>query len=189
MTVTGTNDVPTVTALDLAGDITEFVGKPAAGADLSDSGALSFADVDVADDHTVSVAKVGTTLGSVTASVQADTVGGTGGAVDWTYQVTASKLEYLAEGEQKVENFNVTVKDGHGGNTTQLVTVTLTGTNDAVTTGTADQLRGVAAVSVFHGDVEIVDLLSAFSEVFEARRRHLIGPVDGPAGFANPLSA
>ena len=73
----------------------------------------------------MSVAKIGTPLGSVKAAIFADTVNGTDGSVSWTYQIAASKLEYLAAGEQRIETFDVTVKEKHGGASNETVTVTL----------------------------------------------------------------
>ena len=141
VTVTGTNDAPVVAAADLDGAVTEISGKPVKHTVLTDAGTIAFSDVDLADTHTVSVAKVGSTLGRIKASIAADTADGTGGSVAWTYKVGASKLEYLAQGEQRIETFNVTVKDRHGGASTQTVTVVLTGTNDAPTLASVD-LRG-----------------------------------------------
>ncbi|MER0107151.1 VCBS domain-containing protein [Aeromonas dhakensis] len=51
----------------------------------------------------------------------------------WTYNVDNSKVQYLGEGETKVETFVVESVDG----TTHTVTITITGVNDAaVITGT-----------------------------------------------------
>ncbi|WP_429062469.1 VCBS domain-containing protein, partial [Aeromonas hydrophila] len=50
-----------------------------------------------------------------------------------TYNVDNSKVQYLGEGETKVETFTVASVDG----TTHTVTITITGVNDAaVITGT-----------------------------------------------------
>ncbi|MDD9226606.1 VCBS domain-containing protein [Aeromonas hydrophila] len=55
-----------------------------------------------------------------------------GGA--WTYNLDNSKVEYLGEGETKVETFVVKSVDG-----TDTVTVTITGTNDkAIISGDAE---------------------------------------------------
>ena len=55
------------------------------------------------------------------------------GTVGWTYQVANSATQYLAVGQTATEQFTVTVNDGHGGTVSQVVTVTVTGTNDAPT--------------------------------------------------------
>ncbi|WP_324044516.1 VCBS domain-containing protein, partial [Aeromonas dhakensis] len=81
---------------------------------------LTVSDVDGADEAKF-VAGNGTpsagALGSL--SITAD---GT-----WTYNVDNSKVQYLGEGETKVETFVVESVDG----TTHTVTITITGVNDA----------------------------------------------------------
>ncbi len=139
VTITGTNDAPRVTAEDLAGAVTE-AGTPSGN--LSDSGTIDFSDVDLTDAHTVTPAgtPVGTTLGSLAVVRTADTTGtGTGGEIRWTYSVAAADIEYLAAGQTRVEQFDLTLADGNGGSFTRRVAVTLTGSNDAVVV-TAEQL-------------------------------------------------
>ncbi len=51
----------------------------------------------------------------------------------WTYTVPDSVTDHLAEGETVTEKFTVTISDGHGGTVDQLITVTVTGTNEAPT--------------------------------------------------------
>ncbi|HBT58752.1 MAG TPA: hypothetical protein DEA92_16730, partial [Pseudomonas sp.] len=52
------------------------------------------------------------------------------GTINWTYDIDAGDLEFLAEGEVVTAVFTITVDDGNGGTATQDVTVTLTGSND-----------------------------------------------------------
>ena len=66
---------------------------------LSDSGVITFSDVDLTDVHLVSATgtPVGTALGALTAVKNSDTTGtGTGGQLTWTYTVADSAVEYLA---------------------------------------------------------------------------------------------
>ena len=73
-----------------------------------------------------------TALGTLTAVKNTDTTGtGTGGQLTWTYTVAASAVEYLAEGQTKVESFTITLDDSNGGLITKQIDVTITGTNDA----------------------------------------------------------
>ena len=61
-----------------------------------------------------------------------DTATGAGdGTVTWNYSVANSATQSLAAGQTVNEQFTVTINDGHGGTVSQLVTVTVTGTNDA----------------------------------------------------------
>ena len=100
--------------------------------DATASGSLQFSDVDLSDSHTVSVAAAGTVLGSLTATVDADTTGtGTGGVVNWEFQIDNGAYQELGAGESTTESFVVTVDDGEGGTAQETVTVTINGGNDA----------------------------------------------------------
>ena len=79
------------------------------------------------------------TLGNVTESATTSD-----GSVPWTYSVANSNTQYLAKDQTASEVFTVTVNDGQGGTTTQNVTVTATGTNDApVLSGQVQSALGV----------------------------------------------
>ncbi|BCK64758.1 hypothetical protein KAM330_37470 [Aeromonas hydrophila] len=114
-TVTPVNDAAVITGTDTGG-VVEDETNPT----LTETGTLSVTDVDGADEAKFlagnGVASTGA-LGSLTI-----TEGGT-----WTYNVDNSKVQYLGEGETKVETFVVKSVDG----TEHTVTITITGTNDA----------------------------------------------------------
>ncbi|RQM73586.1 VCBS domain-containing protein, partial [Aeromonas hydrophila] len=121
ITITGVNDAAVITGTD-TGAVTEDETNPT----LTETGTLNVTDVDGADEAKF-VAGNGTpsagALGSLTITE--------GGA--WTYNVDNSKVQYLGEGETKVETFVVKSVDG----TEHTVTITITGVNDAaVITGT-----------------------------------------------------
>ena len=170
ITVTGTNDVAVITAEDLAGAVTELV-TPTVGGNLSDSGTISFSDVDLTDAHLVSASgtPVGTPLGSLAAVLDSDTTGtGTGGQLTWTYMVADAAVEYLAARQTKVESFTITLNDQNGGVVTKQIDVTITGTNDAPVVTSANTLaytENDAATAVNAGitvtDVDDVNLLGA----------------------------
>ena len=130
VTITGTNDAPLVAVVDITGTVTELI-TPAGN--LTDTGTITFTDVDLNDAHSVSVITAsGGALGSLTASVTTDTTGsGLGGVVTWNYSVAASSVEFLAAGQTKIETFSFNVLDGQGGSVARTVSVTITGTNDA----------------------------------------------------------
>ncbi|WP_082189001.1 retention module-containing protein [Aeromonas hydrophila] len=115
ITITGVNDAAVITGSD-TGAVTEDETNPT----LTETGTLSVTDVDGADEAKFvagnGVASTGA-LGSLTITE--------GGA--WTYNVDNSKVQYLGEGETKVETFTVASVDG----TTHTVTITITGVNDA----------------------------------------------------------
>ncbi|MBO2702887.1 VCBS domain-containing protein, partial [Shewanella algae] len=130
VTITGTNDAP-VLSIDMSGAVTEDVDVVAGM--LSDSGDLSFTDVDINDSHNVGSSYNGDVLWSGGALDQAtqDALAA-GFSVDnsgWSYDIANSLVQFLAVGETITLSFDVTVDDGNGGTDTDTVTVTITGTN------------------------------------------------------------
>ncbi len=137
VTITGTNDVPTITTAVVSGAVVED-GSVAA------SGQVAFADVDLRDAHSVSSIENGTGyLGTFTAQMTDDGAGDGGGSVTWSFSVDNAAIQYLAAGEVRTQSYTVAVSDGQGGTVNQTVTVTLTGTNDAPIITTADVQGGV----------------------------------------------
>ncbi|WP_223488343.1 VCBS domain-containing protein [Pseudomonas sp. A-RE-19] len=134
ITLTGTNDRPTLTIADTAGAMNEGNGT----ATLSDSGALSFADPDHTDTVTVShtanndIAWSGGTLNAGVASALV-----AGFSVDqnsWDYS-SSQNLDFLGAGETITFSYTVVATDDSGAanaaSLTQTVTITITGSNDA----------------------------------------------------------
>ncbi|WP_260963154.1 beta strand repeat-containing protein [Pseudomonas citri] len=126
ITITGTNDVPTVTAAEVeTGAVTE-------DGTLVASGSFAFGDVDLADGaHATSVSAPAGALGTLVAIVSNESTGDAVGSVGWTYTLNNSAAQYLAEGETKTEVFKVTLTDDFGATVSKDVTITLTGSNDA----------------------------------------------------------
>ena len=134
ITITGTNDQPTLSIADTSGTMNEGNGA----ATLSDSGALSFADLDTTDVVTVSQSLNSAPVwsaGSLSAPLAAALVAGFSVDQDsWDYS-TSQNLDFLAAGETITFSFNVVATDdsgtGNAASAPQVVTITITGTNDA----------------------------------------------------------
>ncbi len=147
VTITGTNDAPTLTATDVAGAITE-------GSVLSDTGSIAFADLDLTDRPTATFVPTSVEAvrhdGSTTVeadqqtaieaafSISPESYNANNGTIAWDYSIAEGDLDFLAEGETVTAVFTVTVDDQKGGTATQDVTVTITGTNDAPTLTATD---------------------------------------------------
>jgi VCBS repeat-containing protein len=136
ITVTGSNDAP-VLAADASGPHTTTQ-------DVNISGSLTFTDVDLSDHHTVSTSVAsttwsgGATLPSAIDAVLAgalsvtvvDSTGSGSGSIAFTFGAV-NALDFLAAGEKFTITYNVTVTDNNGLSSTQPVTITIIGTNDA----------------------------------------------------------
>ncbi|MHC2534905.1 VCBS domain-containing protein [Bradyrhizobium diazoefficiens] len=117
--ITGTNDAPMITRAAQSGTVSEGDDLPAAA--QTATGQVSFSDVDASDTHTLSV--------SVAAAHGTATVDPDG---TWHYTVLDSgAVDALAAGEHLADSFTVEVDDHHGGLATQVVSIDITGTNDA----------------------------------------------------------
>ncbi|HET9427063.1 MAG TPA: VCBS domain-containing protein [Allosphingosinicella sp.] len=164
---TGTNDAPTVSAAD-NGSVVEDANDPT----LSDTGTITFDDVDLSDTHAVdSVTPSGTNTlgGTLVASVTDAATGAGNGTVTWTYEVANSATQYLGAGKTATESFTIRIKDNNGGYVDQLITVTIIGTNDDATISAAAGgdydvveaggfANGTLGDPDAAGDLEIVDV-------------------------------
>ncbi|MFN9411852.1 MAG: beta strand repeat-containing protein, partial [Pirellula sp.] len=145
--ITGTNDVPTITVVDVNGTVTEDAATPT----LTDSGSITFLEVDDTDILTSSVALSNTSTtgptipsGLATALSNALSLTQTGtndGTIAWNFSLANSLTQYLAAGETVTATYTITVTDDSGtaNNTvTRDVTVVITGTNDVPTITVVD---------------------------------------------------
>ncbi|WFU22125.1 VCBS domain-containing protein [Bradyrhizobium sp. CB1717] len=145
ITITGTNDVPVVTG-DTA--TTSEAGDAHAQV-ISLAGSISASDLDVGDTLTASV--VGAPVVSLdghafslpagalaltdSAAFAIDPAGhlstGSAATFGWTYHPAAADLDFLKQGQTLTLTYAVVVNDGTATSTTQYVTITINGTNDA----------------------------------------------------------
>ena len=112
------------------------------GITLTDSGSITFTDLDLTDTPTATeVTKSVTTALTLTAaqqtaiedafSISPDAGNTNNGTINWDYTITEAELDFLAAGETVTVVYTITVNDANGGTDTQDVTVTITGANDA----------------------------------------------------------
>ena len=147
VTITGTNDTPALAA-DTAPHAITKLGTGNSTPDIA-TGSLTFTDVDLSDTHSVASSLVsatwsngalpsglkGTLAAALATSIAKDSSSGATGNVSFTFSAADSVLGFLSVGQTLTVTYNVTVDDGHGhgGSSTQLVTVIITGTNNAPT--------------------------------------------------------
>ncbi len=178
--ITGTNDVPTITVVDVTGAVTEDAATP----NLTDSGSVTFAEVDDTDliSSSVALSSTSTTgpaipggLSTALSSALSLTQTGTNdGSIDWDFSVANSLTQYLADGETVTATYTITIADDSGTGTdtaTQDVTVVITGTNDVPTITVVDVAGAVTedaatpnltdSGSVTFAEVDDTDLISS----------------------------
>jgi len=118
--VTGTNDAPVITTTSGAAveqTINEDATNPIVGGDLNAT------DVDQGSVQNWSV--VGNPVGTYGTFAINSATG------EWTYTLDSVAAQELAANESQIETVTMQVSDGLGGTSTQVVQVTVTGTNDA----------------------------------------------------------
>ncbi|WP_407150120.1 VCBS domain-containing protein [Bradyrhizobium sp. ORS 86] len=145
ITVTGTNDAPIVTSAPQTAAITEMPDASGSSTPDTAEGTITFTDPDLSDTHAVSIASVtetGSTSGLPEQSVVmswlslgnwSDSTGGVTGSSGWTFSAADKNFDYLAAGETLTLTYMIQIADDHGGMTTQPVTITIDGSNDAPT--------------------------------------------------------
>jgi VCBS repeat-containing protein len=158
ITLTGSNDAPTITAGTTSGVLEEDTVEPAAGT-------VDFADLDLSDSHGLSVTPAAPGyVGTLNAAVDNDSTGDGTGRVGWTFDVSLAAVQHLGAGDSLTQTYTIAVDDGHGGTAAQDVSITINGANDApviVAGDTAGQVfedgsrrdgGQLVALDVDHGD-------------------------------------
>jgi VCBS repeat-containing protein len=122
--VTGANDAPLAVATRQDGFMLE--DGP------STTGQIVFTDSDHLDVHEVSVVRLGSgpALGAIAIDGVESQSGSAGHLLSW-HDAPGPGLQSLEEGEQVLEQYAVTISDGHGGTATQIVTIGIRGSGDS----------------------------------------------------------
>lgn len=134
LTVTGTNDAPTIDSGGTAatGSVAELPNDdPGENLVVHEAdGVVAFDDLDLSDTHGATATAQGAGyLGTFTL----DPVDQGSDTVAWHFDVGDADLDGLEEGEVLTQTYTITIDDGNGGTVTQDVTVTLTGAADVTT--------------------------------------------------------
>jgi VCBS repeat-containing protein len=113
------------------------------------SGNISFSDVETADTHTATFAPQGADyLGTFSLDPVTESSGT--GSLNWHFTVDNSAIQFLAQGQVLTQTYAVQVIDDHGASTTQNVTISLDGTNDAPTAVSENVITDVGANGTVH---------------------------------------
>jgi VCBS repeat-containing protein len=144
VTITGANDAVAVTSGPESADVAEQANTTGSSTPDTANGSLSFADVDLSDTHSVSVALTSAVwsgdpdyvppatradLETALATALNDSTGSGSGSIGWTFNIQDSDLDFLSAGETLTATYDVTVFDCTT-SSTQTVTITMTGAQD-----------------------------------------------------------
>ena len=117
--------------------VVELEGTPPAGApDLQTVGTITFNDSNPADTHSIQGSTNGVLVlngdsGRLEVAVTTQTdAAGNGGVITYTYFTDPVEIEFLAEGEEIIEEFPITLVDSAGATSSTVVTIRIVGTND-----------------------------------------------------------
>jgi len=185
VTITGTNDVPTVViaAGNDAGTVSE-AGVSGAGTSQA-SGTLTAIDIDAND--TVSW------TGSANGTYGRFDIDSTTG--QWTYALdnASSATQSLAQGQTAVETFTATVSDTAGGTVQQQVKVTVHGANDAPVIAGGSELTGLVQEPTLGTGMLTLDLQAQYGKdgtlIDAAGRIVVLGQGQDANGFSAPVIA
>lgn len=142
VTITGTNDLPTLD-VDTSNPIIET--QQGSGMNLTDSGKVSFTDIDTTDVVKVSFVNNSDIVwsgGALDTSLAAQLLAGFSasasnrdapGSTPWTYNATGVNLDFLSAGETITFSYTVTVTDVNGATDKDTIAFLITGTNDGPT--------------------------------------------------------
>ena len=149
ITITGTNDVPTIDGATSPAPIAESVGDSHAQDIPQIDGTISITDQDLGDTLTVSVtgnatakynggnvpaadvSKIAALIASGAITFDTATSNGEQKIIGWHYNPAAADLDWLAQDDQLTLTYVARVTDGHGNIGSQNLVITITGTNDA----------------------------------------------------------
>ena len=171
----GVSNPPVITSGHQAASVTEIADNaPSENAitHLRD-GTIRFTDADWDDTHAASFAAQGA---DYRGTFTLDPVNQAGSSVGWHFSVADSALDSLAAGQKLTQDYLVKISDNLGGFDTELVTLTLTGTNDAATiTGNASGNVTEDGTLVALGDLNVSDVDNGESRFQDLSKASLAG--------------
>lgn len=168
VTIVGSNHPVTITSGPETAEAFEQTGLTGSAATDTTTtvpaGTLDFTDPDSGDTHTATATLVSTSGNPVPAATQTDlatavttTVHDTGtgtGSVDWNFNIADLDLDYLAAGETVTVNYDIRVSDSTT-SSDQMVSVVITGANDAVTMTSGPESGSVSEQANMSGSTSL----------------------------------
>jgi VCBS repeat-containing protein len=166
ITITGSNDTPTIDGVTNPAAIVEVAGDSSAQDIAATSGTISITDQDLGDTLTVTVTgnataaynggavpvedsvDVSALIASGAISFDPLTSDGEQQTINWTYDPAAADLDWLQAGDTLVLTYVAQVTDGAGNVGAQNLVITITGSNDAPTIDSATNPAAIVEVTL-----------------------------------------
>jgi VCBS repeat-containing protein len=173
ITITGSNDTPTIDSATNPAAIVEVAGDSSAQDIAATSGTITLTDQDLGDTLTVTVTgnataaynggavpvedsvDVSALIASGAISFDPLTSDGEQQTINWTYDPAGADLDWLQAGDSLVLTYVAQVTDGAGNVGAQNLVITITGSND---TPTIDSATNPAAIVEVAGDSSTQDI-------------------------------
>jgi fibronectin-binding autotransporter adhesin len=175
ITLNATDDAPAFVAAEKNQSATVTELSLTTGSSAQDplpavTGAIHFTDIDLTDRPAATITHQSVTwadhLTDLSSSLTTDEIGAlecalsvvqtnntNNGAIGWSYSITDSALDFLADGQTATIVSTVTLNDNEGGTDTATVTITITGTNDAPSIGDPSSASVTEETNVDHGNL------------------------------------
>jgi VCBS repeat-containing protein len=157
------NSAPMITSTPQAASLTEWkdhsTNETANTAHVA-RGAFTYVDADATDPHSASFVAQGVGyLGTLSLDVGNIDSSHT---IDWSFSVPDNAIDYLKAGQTLTQSYKISIDDGHGGITSDDVTITLIGAGDAVARFAKGALKksGAAEMDVQHPNAADFTVLS-----------------------------
>ncbi len=193
ITITGTNDVPTIDSATNPAAIAEVAGDSSAQDIPQVDGTITITDQDLGDTLTVTspaMRRPRTTAARVPVENSVDvtaliasgaisfdplTSDGEQQTIDWHYDPAAADLDWLRAGDTLTLTYVAQVDDGHGNVGAQNLVITITGTNDVPTIDSATNPAAIAEVAGDSSAQNIPQVDGTITHHRPGSRRHADG--------------
>ncbi|MFF9553062.1 VCBS domain-containing protein [Methylobacterium fujisawaense] len=138
------NNADDIFKVRIGQETTGFVLDKAEHDTVSTSGSVQFTDPDAGDTHIVTVQPGEGAVGTLAATISKEPDSDGPGSIAWIYTVDHKSVPALAEGQSRVETFTVSLDDGHGGTSDQVITITTRGAAPSAASSASEHGASVA---------------------------------------------
>src|SRR5262249_45390371 len=122
-------------------------------------------------------------LGTFTPTLTHDATGGSTGTVGWTFSVSDHAVDFLANDQPQTQTYTIIDTDINLASSTQLVTITITGTNAALVITSAAQTGSVTELTSVATSGNLFSVSPTASPDVYPLSLHAALPIPGGSGY------